>query len=82
MGSIPIFINQLDSKGFKNETLVALNIFLIDHCKKRKYYCVDLAKKLDGKKDYWWDGMHTTPKGSKAIAEIVAPELIKIFKKN
>jgi len=82
MGAIPIFINQLDSTGFQNKRLIALNISLIDHCKTKKYYCIDLAKELDGKKDYWWDGVHTTPKGSEAIANIIAPELIKIFKKN
>ena len=82
MGAIPIFINQLDSTGFQNKKLITLNIFLIDHCKTKKYYCIDLAKELDGKNDYWWDGVHTTPKGSKVIANIIAPELIKIFKKN
>jgi len=81
MGSIPIFINQLDSTGFQNKKLITLNLFLIDHCKKKKYYCIDLAKELDGKADYWWDGLHTTPKGSEAIASIVAPKLIKVFKK-
>ena len=82
MGAIPIFINQLDSTGFQNKKLITLNIFLIDHCKTKKYYCIDLAKELDGKNDYWWDGVHTTPKGSEVIANIIAPELIKIFKKN
>ena len=82
MGAIPIFINQLDSTGFQNKQLITLNIFLIDHCNKRKYYCVDLAKELEGKNDYWWDGIHTSPKGSEAIANIVAPKLIEIFKKN
>ena len=81
-GSIPVFINQLDGTGFHNKLLVSLNFFLIDHCKKNKYYCVDLAMELNGKQDYWWDGLHTTPKGSEAIASIVAPKLVEIFKKN
>ena len=81
MGSIPIFINQLDSTGFQNKKLITLNTFLINHCKNKKYYCIDLAKELDGKADYWWDGLHTTPKGSEAIANIIAPKLIKVFKK-
>ena len=82
MGAIPIFINQLDSTGFQNKKLITLNIFLIDHCNKRKYNCIDLARDLEGKNDYWWDGVHTTPKGSEAIANLIAPKLIEIFKKN
>ena len=38
-----------------------------------------MASKLKGKKDFWWDGVHTTPKGSKAIAEIIGPQLISFF---
>ena len=36
-------------------------------------------KKLDGNIDYWYDGMHTTKKGSKAIADLITPELISYF---
>ena len=81
MNSIPIFINQLDSTGFQNRKLIKLNMSLINHCKKKQYHCIDLAKKLEGENDFWWDGVHTTPKGSEAIADIIAPELIEIFKK-
>mgnify|MGYP006919331722 CR=1 FL=1 len=35
MGSVPIFINQLDATGFDNKQLVSLNTFLIDHCEKK-----------------------------------------------
>tara|TARA_Y100000590_G_scaffold424335_1_gene531072 strand:- start:182 stop:1237 length:1056 start_codon:yes stop_codon:yes gene_type:complete len=79
MGSIPIFINQLTAKGFNNSKLVALNSSLIIHCKKNKYHYIDVASNLEGKLDFWWDGIHTTPKGSKEIADIIAPQLIKIF---
>ena len=78
---IPIFINQLTAKGFNNPALVALNLSLINHCKIKEYECIDLASQLDGKFDFWWDGIHTTPKGSQEIANIIAPELIKIINK-
>lgn len=82
LGAIPIFINQLASSGFENKRLITLNTFLINHCKEKKYYCIDLAKELEADYDYWWDGVHTTPKGSEAIASIIAPKLIKIFNNN
>ena len=78
-GSTPIFINQLDARGYNNKALVSLNISLINHCLEKKYLCIDMASKLKGKKDFWWDGVHTTPKGSKAIAEIIGPQLISFF---
>ena len=81
INAIPIFINQLTAEGFNNPTLVALNLSLINHCKIKEYECIDLASKLDGKFDFWWDGIHTTPEGSQEIANIIAPELIKIINK-
>lgn len=79
IGSIPIFINQLTAEGYNNLKLASLNIILIDHCIKKNYLCIDLASKLNGKPEFWWDGVHTTPKGSEEIASILAPELIKYF---
>jgi len=78
-GSIPIFVNQLTAWGYFNEELASLNSALIDYCILQKFFCIDVSKKLKGKKDFWWDGIHTTPKGSLAIAKIIAPELIKIL---
>ena len=46
--------------------LFILNYSLIDHYEKKNYDCIDLAK--NGKDDFWWDGIHTTPKGSQKIA--------------
>ena len=81
-GSIPIFINQVDSTGFENKLLSSMNIYLIKHCKKNKYLCIDLAKEINANQDYWWDGLHTTPKGSAAVGAIIAPKLIEILKAN
>ena len=38
-------------------------------------------KKLIEKKDYWWDGIHTTPKGSKVVANIIYTDLLKFLEK-
>tara|TARA_Y100000816_G_C26028074_1_gene538040 strand:+ start:82 stop:1137 length:1056 start_codon:yes stop_codon:yes gene_type:complete len=80
LGAKPIFINQLDSEGHYKKELFSLNYALIDHCKKKKYNCIDLAKKLIGKKEYWWDGMHTTAKGSSVIADLIFPELYEFIR--
>ena len=80
IGAKPIFINQLAFEGNYNEVLFALNYSLIKHCSLKKYNCIDLAKNLEGKENYWWDTMHTTPAGSKAIVQLIYPELIKYLK--
>ena len=76
----PIFINQLAHEGNHNETLFILNYSLIEHCKKKNYFCIDLAKTLEGEKEYWWDGIHTTPTGSQEIVKIIYPKLIEYLK--
>ena len=78
----PIFINQITSNGAFNESLFLLNYSLIKHCKIKRYACIDLAKELEGQQDYWYDGVHTTPKGSKKISEIIYPKLKEIIEKN
>ena len=40
-----------------------------------------LAKKFDGKVEYFFDGVHTTPAGSSAIAQTIIDDLVKIIKK-
>jgi len=81
LGSDPIFINQVISKGAYDKTLFTINLSLIEHCKKMNYNCIDLQKKLKGQRDYWWDGIHTTPKGSQKIAELIFPDLLSFFEK-
>ena len=76
---MPVFINQITSEGAFNEVLFILNFALIEHCKKNNYNCIDLQKKLIGKQHYWWDGVHTTPKGSQEIVNLIFPELLKFL---
>jgi len=80
--SAAIFINQVQSDGLKNEErLFILNHSLIEYCKRENMNCIDLADKLDGKQNYWSDGMHTTALGSKVISETIIDDLISIIKK-
>ena len=79
--STAIFINQVNNKGLDNENLFINNYSLIEYCKEKNLYCIDLAKKMIGKLDYWFDGVHTSILGSKVIAEIIIEDLIKIIKK-
>ena len=62
-------------EGNYNKELFILNYSLISHCKKKSYFCIDLGKNLVGKKEYWWDGIHTTPLGSQVISNIIFPDL-------
>ena len=83
IGAIPIFINQevYDHEPSEKEKLFILNRSLIKHCLNKDYKCIDLARKINGKKEYWWDGVHTTIPGSKIIADIIYLDLVKYFYK-
>jgi lysophospholipase L1-like esterase len=78
LGSKPIFITNLSAQGHI-EDVYLFNTALIDHCLIKNYLCVDLAKKLNGNINYWYDGTHTTKEGSKAIADLIMPELLAYF---
>ena len=75
----PIFINQVMQQDEFADVLFAINRSLINHCMKREYKCIDLAKELKATDDFWWDGVHTTPKGSEAIANQIFPKLINFI---
>jgi hypothetical protein len=47
---------------------------------EKKADVIDAHAALSGKKDLFVDHVHTTEKGSQALAQLVAEELIKIFK--
>ena len=79
IGAKPIFINQPALKHENSEILFLLNYILIDHCNKKNYQCINLAKEIKATEDFWWDRVHTTPKGSKAIADAIFPKLINFL---
>ena len=62
-----------------SQKIFILNRSLIKHCVKKNYNCIDLARKLDPKIDFWIDGFHTTKEGSRNIAETIFPDLKKII---
>ena len=78
INATPIFINNIGSTGHEKKIFI-LNRSLIKHCVKKNYNCIDLARKLDPKIDFWIDGFHTTKEGSRNIAETIFPDLKKII---
>ena len=80
INSIPIFVNNINSGGHR-KIIFTLNRSLINHCIKKNYYCIDLTSKLVPQKNLWFDGAHTSKKGSSTIADIIYPDLEKIITK-
>ena len=75
----PIFVNQVMQQDKYSDVLYSLNRSLVSHCIKKNYKFIDLAKHIKGSNDFWWDGVHTTPKGSEAIANEIYPKLKKFL---
>ena len=75
-----VFINQVRADGLKHEKLFILNHSLIEYCKETGMHCIDLAAKLEGKFNYWFDLSHTTGLGSEIISKTVIDDLVKIIK--
>jgi len=80
INSDPIFITSVGNFGHK-ERIFILNYSLIAHCKNKKYDCIDLAKKLKGKFNYWRADGHTTQEGSEIIANLIMDDLVYFIKK-
>ncbi len=80
LGAEPIFINQATAYGGHNKKHLVLNYALKKHCVKNKYRCIDLASKFQGKLEYWYDEVHTTPLGSKVIADKIYFPLKQMLK--
>ena len=76
----PIFVNQVMQQDKYSDVLYSLNRSLVSHCIKKNYKFIDLAKQIRGSNDFWWDGVHTTPKGSEAIANEIYPKLKKFLR--
>tara|TARA_Y100000310_G_C20591320_1_gene768170 strand:+ start:62 stop:1120 length:1059 start_codon:yes stop_codon:yes gene_type:complete len=81
INSHPIFITNIGVEGH-TENLFIYNYSLISHCKTKKYDCIDLARKLEGKFNYWSGLVHTTRRGSEIIANLITEDLLKFIKKN
>ena len=81
INSKAVFVNNIKAEGH-GEIIYTLNKALIDHCTKKNYNCIDLASKLIPQRDLWYDGEHTTKKGSSVIADIIYSDLKKILIKS
>ncbi len=78
----PIFINQLMYDGLKDKKLFLINNELKNFALKNNYYFIPLDEILDMKKNDYFDAAHTTPQGSKRIADKIFPFLLEFFKEN
>jgi len=74
-----VFITSTSSEGNTKNNFI-FNYSLISHCKKKNYNCINLAKTLNGKFNYWRDGNHTTIHGSKIISDLIFKDLIVVLK--
>ena len=81
LNSIPIFITNIASYGHR-EKLFILNYELMNRCKLKNYNCIDMAKNISGKIEYWRDGTHTTKEGSETFANEIYVDLKKILSKS
>ena len=81
INSNPIFITSVKGDGNTKINFI-FNYSLISHCEKKKYNCINLAKKLEGKFNYWRNESHThtSIKGSEIIANLIFEDLVKILK--
>ena len=78
----PIFINQLMYDGLNDKNLFLVNNELKNFAIENEYYLIALDEILTMKKQDFFDTAHTTPQGSKRIAETIFLLLIKFFEEN
>ncbi len=78
----PIFITQLKFDGLKDKKLYLINNELKDFAKKNDYFFIPLDEILIMKENDYYDKLHTTPQGSKRIADKIFPLLSDFFEKN
>ena len=81
IGAETIFINQVLNDGQLSEKIYLTNYVIRDFCFKNKIKLIDLAKNIILNNKDFYDEFHTTPSGSKKIAEYIYPKL-KDFIKN
>ena len=78
----PIFINQIMFDGLSDKNLFLVNNELKNFAKKNDYLIIPLDEILLMKENDFYDTAHTTPQGSKRIAEKVFPILLNFLKEN
>lgn len=78
----PIFISQVMYDGLKDKKLFLVNNELKKFANDNNFFLIRLDKILQMTENDFFDKAHTTPQGSKRIAEKIFPNLVKYLKEN
>ena len=81
-GIKPIFINQLMYDGLKDKKLFLINNELKSFALENNYFFIPLDEILRMEQNDYFDTAHTTPQGSKRIADTIFPLLLEYFREN
>ena len=81
-GIKPIFINQLMYDGLKDKKLFLINNELKNFALENNYFFIPLDEILRMEQNDYFDTAHTTPQGSKRIADTIFPLLLEYFREN
>ena len=76
---IPIFITQVKYNGLQNSTLFHINNELKKFALDNDYFIIPLDEIIEMDKNDFYDQVHTTPQGSKKIADKIYPNLKNIL---
>ena len=77
----PIFITQLKFDGLKDKELFLINNEIKDFAIQNNYFLISLDEILEMKINDFYDTVHTTPDGSKKIADAIFPKLLSFLEK-
>ena len=77
-----IFINQLMYDGLKDQKLYLVNNELKNFALENNYFFIALDEILTMEQKDYFDIAHTTPQGSKRIADKISPLLLEFFIEN
>ena len=75
----PIFITQISFDGIKDQKLFLINEKLKDFSKNNDFQIIKLDEIIKMDLYDFYDKIHTTPKGSKKIADVIYPYLKNIL---
>ena len=78
----PIIITQVEYNGLSNKKLFLVNEFLKKFSIENNIDIIKLDEMIEMELNDFYDKVHTTPSGSKKIANIIYPELKKLLIKN
>lgn len=76
----PIFITQVMFNGLEDKRLFLINNELKKFALENNYFLIPLDEMIVFNKDDFFDPIHTTPKGSKKIADSIYPQLYSYLK--